>query len=128
MKITRVNFKNRQIIMGVGSANSQLCVGVACDTQWGGGKITSLEYDPITASLAIRKGARFERINEGERAGMPSFDVALVPWLNVDCACMVDEEAPKALVSPVVMEMLKEAKEADPPPAKPIPQQGQSRR
>jgi hypothetical protein len=118
MKITRVNFKGRQSIMGVGNGNSNLILGIPCDVAWGGGKITSLEYSATLGALVIGKGSRFERTNTAERTNLQSFDFALVPWANVDCACGVaDDQVEVAPVSPV-----------DPPPAKPIQQQGQSRR
>lgn len=123
MQITRVNFKTRQTVMGVGSAKSQLSPGEACDTAWGGGTIQSMEYDAQTGSLAIRKNGRFERVNQGERATLKSFDVALVPWINVDSACAVED----AVEAPKVEPKIEPAKE-ELPPAKPIQQGGQQRR
>lgn len=113
MKITRVKFKSAtQHVPGVKGGVSQIIVGDGCDPAWGGGNITSLEYDRSSNSLAIRKGARFERMNEAERASQPSFDVSLIPWDQVDCASAVDDRE----------------QDDDPPPAKPAQQQGNQRR
>ena len=93
MKITRVKFKSStQQIAGVGSSKQFIGLGDACDTAWGGGTITSMEYDQSTASLHIRKGARFERVQEQERTGQPSFDVAIVPWCDISWGAGVDEK------------------------------------
>ena len=93
MKITRVKFKSSaQQIAGVGSSKQFIGVGDACDGAWGGGNITSMEYDQATASLHIRKGARFERVQEQERGNQPSFDVAIVPWCDISWGCGCDEK------------------------------------
>jgi hypothetical protein len=99
MEITRVKFKSAtQQIIGVGAGRQWISVGDICDASWGGGNVTTLKYDAATQSLHIRKGARFQRLTDEERIHQPSFDVAIVPWSDVSCACGVDEEepAPKA--------------------------------
>ena len=110
MKITSIKFNSSaQQILGIGSAKQFVRVGDQCDNAWGGGFITSLDYDPASASLLIRKGGRFERIQPQERESLPSFDVAIVPWLNVSCACGVDgEEIAGGKTGPSYAEFLSE--------------------
>lgn len=92
MKITKVKFKSSaQPVIGVRGGMAYISIGDDCDNAWGGGKVTSLEYDRATHSLAIRKGKPFERVAPTERGGMQTFDAALVAWDNVDNACAVDE-------------------------------------
>jgi hypothetical protein len=91
MKLTRVIFKTSTNVPGVKMSCKQICPGDPCSGEWGGGTVTSLEFDRASASLVVRKAGKFERINPEQRKGLPTFDAVMVPWADVESACACDD-------------------------------------
>ena len=123
MKLIQAHVEESIRIPTIHNGGSHLFVGMGCSVAWGGGKITSLEYDVSKNSLAIRKDRKFKNAQKQEE-----YDVELVPWSRVIRASGVDE---KVATQPAGAkdganpdgEALSKEPEQDPPPARPIPQE-----
>ena len=148
LKIHTVQLTGNLSFIGLQARAAVVAVGDDTDHAWGGGRITSLEYDRKWNGVLVRKEKPFRHIG----GVLKPFDVAVIPWQHVLMARVVDEPDAVQAAAPAAIQTQntptakipdcskcgqfsngkplceKCDKPQDPPPAKPVQQQSSQRR
>ena len=120
LKIHTIQLTGNMSFIGLQARASVVAVGDDTDHAWGGGVITSLDYDRKWNAVLVSKGKPFKHLG----GTLKSFDVAIIPWQHVAMARGVEVPDVAATPQPGTT---KETQQQDPKldqPAKVIQAQG----